>query len=166
MNILLEIIGVIVILLILRKFFNREPTVEKFKRECINKFAQDFPEKYEKVKSLKKNWNYELLDSAHMGRCRDGGESDRQDNIRQDRSTQSAIYRLREEVRKARFKDTVRDYIYERTNSWREREKLYSLIMNSTQDRGKVVVIDDEDIGFREVSIENVVRCEKPYSNF
>lgn len=129
------------------KLFKRART-RRLMEKCIDRFREENPEKYSKVKMLRDTYYEELIYSGHMGSTRDGSESDRQENIAQDKITKTAYIKLKEAVERCHFKYTVRDVLREAGDD----EKL-SLDILTYQEKGysgtSVHIISDLDIGFQ-----------------
>lgn len=131
---------------IYRKWSNKR-LVNHLKERSIQLFKETHPERYNDIKFLKGRYQKEMLYSGHLGSIRDGSESDRQENIAQDKLVKDLEEQLRHKVKLAHFEHTVDDVMRDVGCD----EKLSLLIINSQSgfySGTEVTMLDPLDIGF------------------
>ena len=91
------------------KKFLKNQLIKKIKRESIELYKEKNPEDYAEIVKLRERWLSEMQYSGHLGMYRDGSESDRQENIAQDKKVNNLEKKLREKVERANFEIYVKD---------------------------------------------------------
>lgn len=130
--------------------------VEKIMQESIDLFKRKNPEQYKKIKRLHKEWGKQLVYSGHLGMYRDGSESDRQENIRQDAKVDALRKELEREVELACF----RHYVNEVMRKYGSDERLTLALLNY-QSGGytgtEATIISKIDIGFEHLPADRLL---------
>tara|TARA_R110000850_G_C9682056_1_gene438025 strand:+ start:87 stop:563 length:477 start_codon:yes stop_codon:yes gene_type:complete len=131
--------------------------VEKLMQESIDTFEQKNPEVFKKIKLLNKDFNDNIRLSNHMGSIRDGSESDRNENIRQDKKVNSIREKLLEEVERSHFIFTLRDVL----RKYGDDEKLTLKILNyqsGSYTGTEVTLLSKTDIGFKSIPADRIFK--------
>ena len=142
--------------------FNKRRKGLRLMRQCVRNFECMYPSKSSAVIHLQEKVNKERRYSGHLGSIRDGSESDRQENIKQDKLVTKLQAELEDYVKYCYFGHVVRDVI--RDKAWRtgkSTEYYYNLILTCIPNR--INLISRDEIDFESFSMDefNKLKMEK-----